>query len=223
MRTELILIRHGETMWNVQERFQGQQDSPLTPLGLAQATAVAAHLRAHRPDVLYASDLGRTLQTAAPIVIATGLEIHPEPGLRERNLGVLEGLNHEQAEQRFPDALAAYHGRQPDFVIPNGESLNQLTHRIVSTVTRLVAAHPGRRIAAVSHGASITALMRYMLGVPQEMPSRMSIRNGSICWLSHISGQTPWPWRVLSMGEVSHLSSITLEEPVETSPVVSAG
>ncbi len=221
MRTELILIRHGETVWNAQDRFQGQQDSPLTSLGLAQATAVAAHLRGHLPDVLYASDLGRTLQTAAPIVTATGLEIHPEPGLRERNLGVLEGLTSAETRTRWPEDHAAYLGRQPDYVIQQGESLNQLTIRVLTTVERLVTQHPGKRIAAVSHGAAITALLRHLLGIPPELPSRLSIRNGSLSWISHAGGYDTW--RVLSMGEVSHLSAISLDEPAETSPVVSAG
>jgi probable phosphoglycerate mutase len=221
MRTELILIRHGETVWNAQDRFQGQQDSPLTPLGLAQATAVAAHLRSHLPDLLYASDLGRTLQTATPIAIATGLELHPEPGLREINLGVLEGLTGEEARARYPEQLAAYFARKPDFVVDRGESLNQLTTRLLTTVERLVAQHPGKRIAAVSHGASITALLRHLLGIPPETPSRMTIRNGSLSWLSY--GGDYQAWRVLSMGEVAHLSAISLEEPPETSPVVSAG
>src|SRR3954471_17222599 len=87
MQSELFLVRHGETAWNAESRFQGQQNSPLTALGVAQAEAAAAYLAAYELSALYSSDLPRTLQTAQPIGIATGLTILPEPALRERNLG----------------------------------------------------------------------------------------------------------------------------------------
>src|SRR5262245_21321709 len=126
MQSELFLVRHGETAWNAESRFQGQQDSPLTALGIAQAEAVAAYLAAHKVNALYSSDLPRTLQTAKPIEIATGLKVVAEPALRERNLGIFEGLTRAEVEKRHAEAHAHYAARDAEYVIPNGESLQQL-------------------------------------------------------------------------------------------------
>src|SRR4051812_29901432 len=117
MQSELFLIRHGETAWNAESRFQGQQDSPLTLLGIAQAEAAAAHLAAHQLNALYSSDLPRTLQTAQPIALATGLAVVAEPALRERNLGLFEGLTRAEVEERHADAYASYLARHAEFVI----------------------------------------------------------------------------------------------------------
>ena len=84
--TEILLIRHGETEWNLQRRMQGQQDSPLTPLGLQQARQVARRLRALPHAALYTSDLGRAYQTARCIADETQHEVVSEPGLRESKL-----------------------------------------------------------------------------------------------------------------------------------------
>ena len=99
MHTEMFLIRHGETVWNAESRFQGHQDSPLTPRGIAQAEAAAEYLRSHMLAALYSSDLPRTLQTADPIARATRLAIVPEPALRERERGPQVQLLHAQKGQ----------------------------------------------------------------------------------------------------------------------------
>ena len=209
MLTELILIRHGETEWNRQGRFQGQQDSPLTPAGVAQAEAIGAHLRSQDIAALYASDLGRTLQTAAPIAAATGLEVIPEAGLRERNLGILEGLTRPEAEVRHAEAFAAYLARDPDYVLPGGESLRQLEDRSRTVLAALAARHPGQRLAVVSHGGLLTTFVRAIMGVPLQVHSGFLVRNGSISWVAHkaaTGGRALTDWLILSIGEVTHLN-----------------
>src|SRR4051794_11585303 len=116
MQSELFLVRHGETAWNAEARFQGQKDSPLTPLGIAQAESVAAYLIAHKVSALYSSDLPRTLQTARPIALATGLTILAEPALRERNLGIFEGLTRAEVEERHAEAHTRYAARDAEYV-----------------------------------------------------------------------------------------------------------
>jgi probable phosphoglycerate mutase len=203
MHTELILIRHGETVWNTQWRFQGQQDSPLTPKGLAQAEAIAAYLRNQGVTALYASDLGRTLETARSIAAATGLAVVSEPALRERNLGILEGLTSAEAEQRCPDDFARYLAREPDFAIPGGESLRALEARALAILETMVVRHAGERVALVSHGGLLTVSLRYVLGVPLHLRTRFALRNGSLSRVVH-SG-APDSWTLLSLGEVAHL------------------
>ncbi len=209
MLTELILIRHGETDWNYQDRFQGQQDSPLTPIGMAQAAAIAAHVAGLNVHALYASDLGRTLQTAAPIAAATGLAVMPESGLRERNLGILEGLTRAEAAERCAEAFACYQARDPDYALPGGESLRQLEARGRTVLAMLAARHPGQRLAVVSHGGLLTTFVRAIMGVPLYVRSGFLVRNGSVSWVAHresAHGHTIDGWLVLSVGEVGHLN-----------------
>jgi probable phosphoglycerate mutase len=210
MPTELILIRHGETVWNRQGRFQGQQDSPLTPEGVAQAAAIAAHVAHHGIQAIYASDLGRTLETAAPLAAATGLAVIPEPGLRERNLGILEGLTRAEAESLHAAAFARYWARDPDFLLPGGESLRQVETRGQTVLAALAARHPGGRIAIVSHGSLLTTFVRAIMGVPPQVRTNFLVRNGSISWVMHQG--TADGWLALSIGEVGHLNGSTHQQ-----------
>lgn len=208
MHTEMFLIRHGETAWNAESRFQGHQDSPLTPRGIAQAEAAAEYLRSHAPTALYSSDLPRTLQTADPIARATGLAIVPEPALRERNLGIFEGLTREEIEARYADDLARYAARDPEYVVPNGESLRQLHQRGLDVMERLARRHVGERVAVVSHGALLTTFLRHLNGIPLHLPSPFAIHNGSVSRIrfDHAAGA----WTVVSQGEVLHPAAASL-------------
>ena len=101
--TRLLVVRHGETVWNKQLRFQGHGDSHLTESGRAQARALGQRLKNIPFDELIASDLGRTKETAALIAAATGHEIQTDSRLRERNYGVLEGLTFSEIKSRYPE------------------------------------------------------------------------------------------------------------------------
>lgn len=202
MQTELLLVRHGETVWNAENRFQGHQDSALTPLGIAQAEAAAAYLRPLAPTALYASDLPRTLQTAQPIAVATSLTVFPEPALRERNLGIFEGLTPAELEMHHASDYACYVSREPEYVIPSGESLQQLSQRGMEIAERLARRHPGERVVIVSHGALLTTLVREIMGIALHLPSQFSLANGSISRI-HFDGDAG-TWTVVSRGETLH-------------------
>ena len=111
--TELILVRHGETLWNRERRMQGQTDTPLSAIGRAQAQAVGQRLARHPFVALYSSDLTRAWDTAAAIARASGREVRREPALRERTFGVFEGLTYEEMAQRYPDEHARFSTRDP--------------------------------------------------------------------------------------------------------------
>jgi probable phosphoglycerate mutase len=202
MQTELFLVRHGETVWNTENRFQGHQDSALTPLGIAQAEAAAAYLRPFTPTVLYASDLPRTLQTAQPIGVATGLTVLPEPALRERNLGIFEGLTRAEIETHHAADFARYVAREPEFVIPSGESLLQLSQRSMEIAERLARRHPDERVVIVSHGALLTTLLRGIMGVALHLPSEVRVPNGSVSRILFDGDSAAWT--VISYGEILH-------------------
>ena len=101
--TELLLIRHGETLWNQQRRMQGQNDSPLTPTGLEQARKLARRLKDVAFSALYSSDLRRAHETARCIADATGHEVIADRGLRERSFGIFEGLTNDEIRARHPE------------------------------------------------------------------------------------------------------------------------
>jgi broad specificity phosphatase PhoE len=120
---DLLFIRHGETDWNRQQRFQGQIDVPLNDIGLAQAQRLGQRLATDPAELLVASDLMRTRQTAAPLAQAWQLDPLLLPGFREQNFGVLEGLDVPTIKQRHPDLWADWLLHRADFALPGGESL----------------------------------------------------------------------------------------------------
>src|SRR5690242_14633994 len=123
--TELLVVRHGETEWNLQGRMQGQQDSPLTPLGLQQARQLARRLRAVPHVALYSSDLGRAHRTARCVADETKQAIVSDKGLRERTFGIFEGLTNAEIQVKHPDLYVPFSKRDPHFAMPGGESAAQ--------------------------------------------------------------------------------------------------
>ena len=119
----IILIRHGETKWNREGRVQGYHaDSPLTETGHEQARALAERLAHERVDALYASDTGRTSETASPIGAATGLRVIHDAALRERNYGAFEGRTFAEVARDFPAEYERFRTRDPHYVPPGGRA-----------------------------------------------------------------------------------------------------
>src|SRR5690606_34518196 len=150
--------RHGESEWNRERRVQGQKDPALSPLGQRQAEAVARRLESERWDALYSSDLARARLTAQQIARRVGLAGRERADLRERSLGVLEGLLADEARARYPDWDAPEVGREP------GSAFYQ---RAKAAFGAIVAAHPGQRVLVVSHGGLIYQYLEFLreLGV----------------------------------------------------------
>lgn len=122
LETEIIIVRHGETQWNLDGRWQGHEDSPLTDQGIRQARAVGLRLKDLTFTMLYSSDLRRAYHTAKMISEVTGHEIVTDYRLRERNLGIFEGLTLLEMENQQPDAYNRYRALDPDYIIEQGES-----------------------------------------------------------------------------------------------------
>ena len=130
LSTRFVVVRHGETQWNVASRIQGHTDSPLTAAGEAQAEAIAARLARERFDRLVSSDLGRALRTAQAIAARTGHAVVADARLRERNFGVGEGLTYGEIDVHYPEVFSRVRETDPDYVVPGGESRRQLYERI---------------------------------------------------------------------------------------------
>ena len=208
MKTELILIRHGETEWNSLGRFQGHQDSPLSPEGLRQADLLAARLSSVSFHALYCSDLGRALETARRIAARTGHPVLQDPRLRERGLGILEGLTREEARQRHPEVFSEYAVGGPDFVVPGGESMVQRLRHAVECLEELGTRHAGARLVVVTHGGVLSSLFRHCLGIPPSTPRAFSVLNASWSRFDYHAGT----FRLVTWGDVNHLRDASRDD-----------
>jgi probable phosphoglycerate mutase len=202
-------VRHGETDWNVEKRLQGQLDVPLNAVGRAQARAVARSLAAECFSAVYSSDLSRAMDTASEIAQALGLTVQPTPSLRERHFGVYQGLTQDEAQRSDPEGYARYRGRDPDHVVPGGESLKQLALRITASLTALALSHSGETILLVSHGGVLDIAHRLAAAQPLETQRDFTISNAALNWIS-FDGCT---WSLLAWDEKPHLSDALDELP----------
>ncbi|RPJ04319.1 MAG: histidine phosphatase family protein [Spirochaetaceae bacterium] len=202
MKTILIIVRHGETEWNRMGKQQGHLDSPLSENGIRQAEAIASAVRTGF-DLVISSDLGRALATAEIIMAQCGLPILKDQGLRERHLGMLQGFTMEEFAKAHPKKTAQFVSGDPDFVIPEGESIRQRYDRAIRTFDRIASEHQGKRIMVVTHGGILESLLRHTLGIPLELKRSFSLINGSLNTFSYEQ-----KWILESWGIISHLEGL---------------
>ncbi|WP_119965484.1 histidine phosphatase family protein [Simplicispira lacusdiani] len=184
--TEFILIRHGETDWNRELRFQGQVDVPLNATGHEQARRLAQRLRSEgvAPDHLASSDLERTRQTAQPLLDALlpGLRMDEltDPGLREQHFGVVDGMRVQDIKARHPDAWAGWLRFQADSGMPGGETTRQFHARAMAALHRLAQQHVGRTVVVVTHGGVLDMVWRTARGLGLDGPRQSDIPNAAL-------------------------------------------
>jgi alpha-ribazole phosphatase len=155
---KLLLIRHGQTDWNRAQRFQGQSDIPLNDAGQYQASALARRLSSQPFDVVYASDLGRALETAN-ILAAGKKEVMPDARLREINFGTWEGLTYDEIKQKYSDTLATWENDVYQNAPPNGETVEQLAKRVQSALNDFHERHKEQTLLIVAHGGVLQSLI----------------------------------------------------------------
>ena len=177
----LWLVRHGESTWNTLGLAQGHNDQArLTPHGIRQAWRVVGQLCDRPIRALYASDLHRAMETAAPLASVLGLPVQRDARLRERCLGVLEGT----ATAAVPAALtglAADRVADPDARPPGGESLRDFYQRVAGFAADVPAAGPeGGEIAVVAHGGTLRMLTAYLGGIEVERMRWAPMVNGCV-------------------------------------------
>ena len=202
--TRFIVVRHGETEWNVEARVQGQRDSPLTATGLAQAEAIAGRLASEHFDALVSSDLGRALQTAERIAARCGLAVHTDARLRERHFGVGEGHTYEELEHQWPGVFSRVREIDPDAAPPGGESRRQFHERVRGAFLALAREHDGQRLAVVSHGGVLAALYRIVHDIPVATPHRIAIANASY---NAVAFQAD-AWAIEAWDDTAHLPDV---------------
>ena len=164
----LVLLRHGQTDFNVAGRMQGHLESMLTQTGIAQATRVAPAVAAMAPDRLVSSDLRRAVDTADAVGAVCGLPVKVDPRLRETCLGQWQGLSVDDVEQGWPGAISAWRS-DPAWAPPDGESRIDVVRRARPVVDELDAEFEGPPTATavlIAHGGLIAGLVSGLMELP---------------------------------------------------------
>jgi broad specificity phosphatase PhoE len=159
--TQLVLIRHGQTQWNREGRWQGQADPPLNAFGRRQAHRTARALRGGGLDRLYSSDLRRALETAHIIGAELGLAVIPEPRLREINLGRWQGMLSADIEAHYPDEFRRWHTSPVTTRPPDGEDLHILAARVLEAISEIALRHRDQRVGVVAHELPIAIALSH--------------------------------------------------------------
>ena len=177
---DLILVRHGQTDWNLQGRWQGQADPSLNATGIAQAQAAADALCADEFAALYSSDLKRAWETADQIAALKHLTILPEPRLREINLGAWQGMFSPDIRAQYPQEFQQWHNAPLYAHPPGGEDLRALIARVLAALADLRARHSGEQICVVAHELPIAVIRCHAAALPFEHLREFIPANGSI-------------------------------------------
>jgi len=207
--TRLIAVRHGETAWNVDTRIQGHIDIGLNATGLWQAQRAGAALADEPIGVVYASDLSRAWQTAQAIAEPHGLAVQPEPRLRERAFGNMEGMSFAEIEATLPAQAKRWRERDPEFEPEGGESLLTFRDRVTGVAAELAARHPGELVVLVAHGGVMDVLYRAATRQGLQAPRTWQLGNAAInrmLW-------TPEGFSLVGWSDTTHLAvGDTLDE-----------
>jgi probable phosphoglycerate mutase len=209
--TPILLIRHGETLWNRAGRVQGWQDSPLSEAGVAQAQALAARFAVDRVERLISSDLGRAQATARPIAARLGISVELDPALRERNYGIFEGRTHDEIERDHPAEYESFIRRDAAYAMPGGESAEEFAARVLPALERIAETSAGDRVAVVTHGGVLSVVYRQAMTVPPDAERGYTLANASVNRVRFGSGG----WFIELWGDVAHLADAAADDPVD--------
>lgn len=195
--TKLLLIRHAQSLWNLENKAQGHSDSPLTELGIKQSEMLAKYLRDINIAKIYSSNLGRALNTAKIISKNIGISIEEVANLKEIMLGEWEGMTGEEIASKYKDTYHNWFRYPSKTLIPQGESIEDLKKRIIPTFNNIINKHDGETVAVVSHGGVIITFIAHLLKVDLD----------NIYWMVEISNAS---LSMVEFYENNHFRLLTL-------------
>jgi broad specificity phosphatase PhoE len=202
----IFLMRHGETEWNVDGRWQGQSDSTLTPRGWQQARALAEALSAEPLVAVYSSELGRALFTAQEVAQSHGISVTVDSRLREIDTGLWTGRLGRDLRVEYPEDMDAWSNRPWAHRMPEGESLEEAQQRALSFFQEVMPGHEGQSVAVISHGALTQSILVHAMGRPlTDMWLKERVENCQISRLewTHIDGL-----RLIDLADMRHLATV---------------
>ena len=180
MKTTVILIRHGETEWNVLHRFQGLSDIPLNETGKQQAGFARNGLLDFKLDAIYTSPLRRAVETAEIIRGEREIPIYPEDGLKEMGVGEWEGLLVSEIDEKYPGWYDIWRTAPTKINLKGGEPFTETRKRAWKTFWEIVKKHEGKTVLIVSHMMCISSILLTVAGIPLDDIWKHPIRNGAL-------------------------------------------
>ena len=209
--TRVFLVRHGATILTAEDRFAGAIDVPLSDDGREQATRLALRLSKERIRAVYASPLGRAMDTARILAKPHQLEVQPRPELREISHGRWEEMTRLEVQERFPGETEAWDDDPFTFAPEGGETGLQVTARALPAMLEIVKAHPGEKVVVVSHKATIRLLLSLLLGFdPRRYRDNLDQNPAA---LNIVDFRDPTHARLTLFNDTSHYSEAGLAIP----------
>lgn len=161
----IILVRHGQTAWNKEERFRGRADLPLDETGIKQAEAAAQKLAGCEATAIYSSPLQRTMMTAEPIADILGLTIQPLEGLIDIDYGAWQGLSTQEALEQDANLYQQWIQTPQNARFPDGEGLQDVRDRVETVIAKILSEHAGQTVILVSHVVVCRVFICTVLGL----------------------------------------------------------
>ena len=181
---EILLMRHGETSWNIERRIQGHRDIPLNKRGKNQSISLAKVFEKKKISSIYSSDLKRASETALQISKVTKIDVDTRIGLRERCFGLFEGLKYDEIINYFPKEFKAWRSRNPNLKIPykkeESETLIEFYNRSIKTIIDIFKKYENERIAVITHGGVLDCMFRLAKNKPLIDKRDFPLLNASI-------------------------------------------
>lgn len=207
--TDLILIRHGETAWNRELRFQGHADVPLNDIGHEQARRLGLRLASETAvQHILSSDLMRAQQTAAPGAQQLSLPVVTSAALREQFFGVAEGMRSDEIQSQHPRAWEEWLEFREDHAMPEGETPREFHTRIIAALGNIAAAHKGQYLIVVTHGGVLDMVWRTARGLSLSGPRRSEIPNAGFNRIRIADPARPEEIEIVDWADTRHLADL---------------
>jgi broad specificity phosphatase PhoE len=204
------MVRHGATVLSAEDRFAGATDVELSDEGREQAQRLAERLSQEKITVVYASPMGRTVETARILAAPHDLEVRTCDGFREISHGHWEGMMRHEVEEKFPNEMAEWEKDPYTFAPPGGESGLAVTARALPALIDLVREHPGENILVVSHKATLRLLLSSLLGFdPRRYRDNLDQKPAA---LNIVDFRDPTRARLTLFNDTSHYDKASIPE-----------
>jgi broad specificity phosphatase PhoE len=197
MLTELWLVRHGQTDWNLEGRYQGGADTPMNASGISQVQGIISRLQKIHFDALYTSHLQRAYRSAEILAQALGLEIIVDERLREISMGEWEGMLFTDIKQQYPSDIEERQRSPLSFRPPGGETVGEVAERMAAAADDISRQFPGGVVLLVSHGLALSTLFCQATGLSFDDVFHINPDNAHplrVCWQDrreHLHGGEP--------------------------------
>ena len=202
IKTTIYLIRHGQTVWNLETRMQGHKDSPLTKIGLTQAQRLHERLRNEKIDLIYSSESKRAYDTAKVIQGNRNIPFYICKELKEINMGKWEGMKQSDIVNNYPEAWNDFWNNPEKYVpIDEGESYEKLKDRVIPEIKHIISSNQGKNIMIVTHRITLKVIMSYFKNQNiHEICNNPDIDPTSLSKISICNGAS----KILLYGDTSH-------------------